>query len=486
MDSLKSKFALLSVIIVCVSILFASLLARSVVRPIGSLEQAARKLAEGEFTTPLPGPRHDEIGVLTTSFASMCNAIMTNESKLTDAANRHKRTSEQLQIALEEKVTAETASLHKSQFLANMSHEIRTPMNGVLGVTDLLLHTDLTDPQRSLTKTIRRSGKSLLSIINDILDFSKIEAGHLQIDPADFNLLMAIEDINGLLRDSAMTKGVEYHCYVANTVMRRVRGDQHRIRQVLTNLIGNAIKFTSAGEVTIHVTCDGTGVDRITRFEVRDTGIGMTPDALERVFESFHQGDETTTRKFGGTGLGLTISKQLVEMMGGDIGVESTEDVGSVFWFTVPLEEARPQVPKIEAVASQSSLPEPAGNPPARVLLAEDNAVNKLVAEGMLRLLGYEFRSVENGREVLTALNDERFDVVLMDCHMLLMDGFDTTQAIRQQEAEGPCQRLPIVALTANAMEGDEEKCLAAGMDDYLAKPFEQEDLGETLRRWVA
>jgi CheY-like chemotaxis protein/HPt (histidine-containing phosphotransfer) domain-containing protein len=505
-----------------------------------------------------------------------------------------------------------------------MSHEIRTPMNGVLGMTELLLETGLTATQRKYAETVQRSGRNLLSIINDLLDFSKIEAGKLELERVDMDLRRTIEDIVELLAERAHSKGLELACSIPAGLATHVKGDPLRVGQILTNLVGNAIKFTEQGSVVVKVeSVADTARDVTIRFEVADTGVGISLAAQSRIFEEFSQADGSTTRKHGGSGLGLAISKQLVEMMGGTIHVESQPGVGSTFWFTVTFEKQAAVEPRSgalglltgvralivessamhrgilhaqlanwqmsvrlaetpkqaldlleeaaarrvpydmavidlgmpgaealelarsirtradiasvrlvmmtrrhgdlrsahdagfnaclvkpvrqtvlyeslvnvmagrqqEALASQTTA-KPAAATPATVrgniLLVEDNVINQQVALGILQISGYSVTVVNNGREALDAHAEGGFDLILMDCHMPEMDGFEATRAIRLRERASGSNRIPIIALTANAMARDREECLEAGMDDHLSKPFNMLALQELLERWMA
>ncbi|MBD8532242.1 MULTISPECIES: response regulator [unclassified Massilia] len=626
----------------CVSLLVSLVLARrftrSITDPVTKLIAAAQQVSESQNTTlRVAHTRRDELGTLIDSFNDMLAQIEGRGAALTTHRDELERQvsvrTEQLERA---KNAAEAASRAKSAFLATMSHEIRTPMNGVLGMTEMLLGTSLTEAQRNYTRLVKRSGEHLLVIINDILDFSKIEAGKLTIEYINFNLWDLLEDIHTVYTPQAQNKGIAFEFDIANDIPVAICGDPNRLRQIMANLLGNAIKFTERGRIVARVRVASEDSQAVVlRFEVIDTGIGIAREARGRLFEAFSQADDSTTRKFGGTGLGLAISKQLVELMGGAIGVDNGTHngvkQGSVFWFTVSFDKRRvdPDAPGAAAPGGQQTLngmrvlvvdedattrialarhlsawelaceqadgaraalellaaqaragapfdaailnmelrqssglllaatikadpltrptrlillsPErlaadpvqrreagvayqlieparaadlfaclgarargltapaaqflpppqaPRGERTARirrVLLAEDNPVNVEVAKAMLESLGLQAQVAQNGLEALEAVRSQTFEAVLMDCQMPVMDGFAATAAIRREEQDaGRPRMLPVIAITANALQGDREACLAAGMDDYLSKPFTQADLAGVVGRWIA
>ncbi len=605
------------VVAIAVSMPMQSLISHPVVSLSALMKRVTR---EQDYSLRAAPASSDEIGDLMHGFNAMLEQISTRDEQLADANVRLKRA---VKGTLEARDAALSASRAKSEFLARMSHEIRTPMNGVLGMTDLLLAGNLGQTERKFAETIQQSGETLLAVINDILDFSKIEAGKLELDHSEFDMAEVVESVVGLLFGTAHGQGVELIADISPTTQTRVKGDQVRLRQVLMNLVGNAIKFTREGEIVLRLLtyADPAGVKGF-RVEVEDTGIGIEPEKEKAIFGRFAQADVSTTREYGGTGLGLAISRQLVELMGGKIGVDSAPGHGSTFWFTVMLPLAEQQEPgtrcefdslegiralvvddndtnreilerqldawavdvvsatgaaeAIEllqddesglfdivlldyfmpdtdalelawAIRSRPDFGDPAllmlssagpdfdrkiieeagidlyvAKPVRRddlyaavvrvledhegatvasptpgavnpvpeakvdlhVLLVEDTPVNLQVAEHMLASIGCDIAAVRNGQEALDALEQQAFDLVLMDCQMPVMDGFTATCKQREREA-GTDARVPIIALTANALDEDRQRCVAAGMDDFISKPFTRKALVETIARWA-
>jgi two-component system, sensor histidine kinase and response regulator len=624
-DLRRDLFALACVILASLglSLLVASGLQGLIARPILALAAAADRVStQKDYTSRVPVKSDDEVGKLVTAFNGMleelqAQAVRVGEHQANLESKVEARTAE-LQEALK---NAQAATRAKAEFLANMSHEIRTPMNGVIRMLDLLSMEQIAPDAQSMLQTARSSADALLNLINDVLDFSKIDAGRLTLEKIDVELRPLAEEVATLFSKQASAKGVELACLVHNDVPTVMGGDPMRLRQVMANLVGNAVKFTNSGEVSLGIHCRESpapnGIVTV-QIVIRDTGIGMTPEVTERLFEAFTQADSSTTRKYGGTGLGLAITRNLVDAMGGTIEVRSEPGEGSVFSIFVPLEvRARPSLTRVvnleglralvvddnattrcilthylehgeaycdvaesadaalatlraaaatgkrfdvvlldhhlpgrdgmsflqemradpvlahthcvvlsslgarmpevdrlgvtawltkpvrksqlldvlaglygrtttarEAAATLSS-PEHRFDD-ARVLLVEDNRVNQLVAARMLETFGIKAMVVSDGRQAVATVLERPFDLVFMDCQMPEMDGYDATHAIRTWENRtGATRRLPIIAMTANALEGDREKCLAAGMDDYLSKPIKRDVLGTALMHWL-
>ncbi|MFZ2269555.1 MAG: EAL domain-containing protein [Azonexus sp.] len=433
-------------------------LARRLTQPLANLSNTMARAEKGEIglRADLSGPR--DLADMAHAFNSMMEALEQREQELRTARDSALR----------------FAKL-KADFAATVSHEIRTPLNGVIGTLDMLKMGRLNPDQKELLGLAWDSSQYLLELINNILDFSRLEAGRLEIDNCDFSVQTLVDGVMSMFRNQARSKGLTLSVLIAADVPAQLTGDPARIRQILINLLGNALKFTEQGSVTLNI--DRSADGQQLRFAVLDTGIGITDEFLTTIFDSFTQADTSTTRRYGGSGLGLAICKQIAHLLGGEIGVSSTPGQGSHFWFTTPCTAGQ---------QAQTALPanQQRGARNGRILIAEDNATNQIVAAGMLRLLGCTSGIAKNGREAVAQWQDGQWDLILMDCSMPEMDGYQATATIRSQE-EGSGRRTPIIAMTANVLPIDIERCRMAGMDDHLAKPLTLETLTARLEKWL-
>ncbi|RON46057.1 hybrid sensor histidine kinase/response regulator [Pseudomonas frederiksbergensis] len=465
------KAGILALFALLFTFLLARRLAGSLSQPIRDIGNAVKAIQKGDYTTPLPIVDDTELGALSQHINNLADG-------LEQASREQQQAMSQLIQTREE---AEKANNAKSDFLAMMSHELRTPMNGVLGMLQLLETTDMTEEQVEYAALASESTEHLLKVINDILDFSRIERSELELEHIPFNLADLIGSCAQSFQHSAAQRKLDLELVVPDDMRAlQVQGDPTRIRQILVNLIGNALKFTEQGRVTIEPQWQSLDHELLWfTCTVRDSGIGISPESLELMFNAFQQADSSISRRYGGTGLGLPIARTLAERMGGTLRAQSEEGRGSVFTLEIPLALYKQALPEL----APPRVPTGNGHGEGRnVLLVEDNPVNQTVIEAMLRSLGFTVSVASDGAQAVRSAESLIFEAILMDCRLPVIDGYEATRQIRQLPG---CLDLPIIALTANALQGDREACLAAGMNDYLAKPFKRTDLQQILQRWV-
>ncbi|KJZ35810.1 ATP-binding protein [Pseudomonas fluorescens] len=464
------KAAILALFTLLFTFLVARRLAGSLSQPIRDIGDAVKAIQEGEYKTPLPIVDDTELGALSQHINNLA-------AGLEQASREQHQAMAQLIQTREE---AEKANNAKSDFLAMMSHELRTPMNGVLGMLQLLETTDMTEEQIEYAALASESTEHLLKVINDILDFSRIERSELELEHIPFNLADLISTCAQSFQHSALQRGLDLQLQIPEDMRAlQVQGDPTRIRQILVNLVGNALKFTEHGRVSIEPQWQSLDHELLWfTCTVRDSGIGISAESLELMFNAFQQADSSISRRYGGTGLGLPIARTLAERMGGTLRAQSEEGLGSVFTLEIPLALYKQPLPVLTPRAQTGNDDGEGRN----VLLVEDNPVNQTVIEAMLRSLGFTVSVATDGAQAVRSAESLVFEAILMDCRLPIIDGYEATRQIRQLPG---CTNLPIIALTANALQGDREACLSAGMNDYLAKPFKRTDLQQILQRWV-
>ncbi|AZD59700.1 ATP-binding protein [Pseudomonas chlororaphis] len=464
------KAGILALFALLFTFLLARRLAASLSQPISAMGTAVKAIQQGDFKTPLPIVDDAELGDLSRHINNLA-------AGLEQASREQHQAMAQLIQTREE---AERANNAKSDFLAMMSHELRTPMNGVLGMLQLLETTEMTDEQHEYAALASESTEHLLKVINDILDFSRIERSALELEHIPFNLAELISSSAQAFQHSAAQRGLDLQLRLPPGMESlQVKGDPTRIRQILVNLIGNALKFTEQGSVTIEPQWQALDHELLWfTCSVRDSGIGISPQSLELMFNAFQQADSSISRRYGGTGLGLPIARTLAERMGGTLRAQSEEGRGSVFTLEIPLALYQQSLPVLAPRVHSGHTHGEGRN----VLLVEDNPVNQTVIQAMLRSLGFTVSIATDGAQAIRSAESLIFEAILMDCRLPLIDGYEATRQIRQLPG---CADLPIIALTANALQGDREACLSAGMNDYLAKPFKRTDLQQILQRWV-